>query len=306
MQQDGGKINLGKVCTYLHHFFDTKDCTVKMSGRNCSSDLPNSHKKDKGLGCFCLAAQQGASQFDCQLAGLLGCLIKSFFLLEPKQSVEMYVSDTLDECQLLKEILFSKAWIILTHFPFRLCIKHTNKRKIQQPTLKNYPKKPAGVKVRFSTWRLSQPNTVWSAVCSSTKESQTQRPTGPVVPLVIRGGGEIKRGQVSPSVSLKGQHGLRNQAPAEKILTIIVISKTKYSCKSKARENILLLSLTVDSVYYITHSSWGLIRVEFPHTVRKERSILKPYRRWNSFGESHSKHNETSNLLKWSGWKYVL
>lgn len=34
-------------------FFDTKDCATKMS----SSDLPNSQKKDEGLGSFCLASR---------------------------------------------------------------------------------------------------------------------------------------------------------------------------------------------------------------------------------------------------------
>jgi len=37
----------------------------------------------------------------------------------------------------------------------------------------------------------------------------------------------------------------------------------------------LLLSVAVDSTYHITRSTRGLIRVEFPSTVKKEENILK-------------------------------
>lgn len=72
--------------------------------------MPNSQKKAEGLGRFSLAsrvaAHQSASRFDCQLVRLLGRLIKTFFLSEPKRSAETYVSDTLDGCQLPEEIFF--------------------------------------------------------------------------------------------------------------------------------------------------------------------------------------------------------
>lgn len=114
----------------LAAFGATNDHTIKMSTEESADVCPTQGKRIRTWALSVLLHMllycKSTSQCDRQPAGLLGRLIKHFFLSNQSGLWRPMFLIPWMGANYWKR--FSKAWITLTHFPFKLCVKHTNKK----------------------------------------------------------------------------------------------------------------------------------------------------------------------------------